>query len=227
MSKPTENSAAHPPSSRTSSREARWAQRASALITWIARHWLALFNGAWALYVGLPFLAPVLLYWGFDGPARVIYAFYSVLCHQLPDHSYFLFGQQLAPDAASLVASGMSGDNNLFLQRQFVGNAEIGFKVAICQRDVSIYTAVLAAGLLFALLRQRLPALKLRWYLLLLVPIVLDGGTQLFGWRESNWLLRTLTGALFGAASVWLAYPFIDEAMQDVVRTEGQRAQLT
>jgi uncharacterized membrane protein len=227
MSEPTETSAARPSSSQVSNREAKFAQAASAFVVWIARHWLALFNGAWALYVGLPFLAPVLLYLGLDTPARVIYAFYSVLCHQLPDHSYFLFGPQLVPDMATLVANGMSGVDNLFLQRQFVGNEAIGFKVAICQRDVSIYASVLAAGLLFGLVRQRLPELKLRWYLLLVLPIVLDGGTQLFGWRESTWLLRTLTGALFGASSVWLAYPFIDDAMQDVVRTEGPRAQLT
>ena len=40
--------------------------------------------------------------------------------------------------------------------------------------------------------------------------MAMDGFTQLFGWRESSAELRTLTGALFGAASVWLIYPRID-----------------
>jgi hypothetical protein len=30
-----------------------------------------------------------------------------------------------------------------------------------------------------------------------------------------NWLLRTLTGALFGLASVWLAYPLLEAGLAD------------
>ncbi|RIK34442.1 MAG: hypothetical protein DCC55_33100 [Chloroflexi bacterium] len=196
---------------------------AGALVLGIARHWLAIFNLAWGTYVVLPFLAPVLMSVGLTAPARVIYAVYSIMCHQLPDHSYFLFGPEAAPNQLALEAAGMAAGLGPLAQRQFVGNEFLGFKVAICQRDVAIYGSVLAAGLLFALVRKRLPMLSFRWYLLLLIPMALDGGTQLFGWRESTWLLRTLTGALFGAASVWLAYPYIDEAMQDVVVTEEQR----
>lgn len=207
----------------SSSFESNVARIANGLVIRIARHWLAIFNTAWGLYVLLPFLAPVLMQVGLTPPARVIYAVYSVMCHQLPDHSYFLFGDQLAPNAVALEAGGMGAGLGLFEQRQFVGNAGVGFKVAICQRDVAIYSSVLLAGLLFALVRNRLPGIRLRWYLLLLVPIALDGGTQLIGLRESDWLLRTITGALFGAGSVWLAYPYIDEAMQDVLVTEERR----
>jgi len=199
---------------------------ASNVVVGIARHWLAFFNAAWAIYVGLPLLAPVLMHFGFVAPARMIYAVYSFFCHQLPDHSYFLFGTQLAPSAEALIAGGMEANLNLFAQRQFIGNDLLGFKVAICQRDIAIYGAVLAAGLLFGMLRGRLRTLPLRWYLLLLVPIALDGGTQLFGLRESDWLLRSLTGALFGVASVWLAYPYIEDAMQDVLTTELDRRPL-
>jgi uncharacterized membrane protein len=203
--------------------EANITHAASRLILGIARHWLALFNLAWAIYVGLPFLAPVLMNIGFTEPARLIYAVYSVLCHQLPDHSYFLSGDTPAPNLAALEAGGMAAGGDLLTQRQFVGNSETGFKVAICQRDVAIYGSVLAAGLLFAFVRRHLRILPLRWYLLFLAPIAVDGLTQLFGWRQSDWLLRTVTGALFGIASVWLAYPYIDDAMQDVVETEEQR----
>ena len=196
---------------------------ATALVVWIARHWLAVFNTAWALYVLLPFAAPVLMNFGLTTPARLIYALYSVMCHQLPDHSYFLFGPGLTPNASTLEASGMVTQGGLFTERQFIGNSLIGYKVAICERDVAIYGSVLLAGLLFAVVRPRLSALPLRWYLLLLLPIAIDGGSQLFGLRESNWWLRTLTGALFGVASVWLAYPYIEDAMQDVLITEEQR----
>ena len=73
------------------------------------------------------------------------------------------------------------------------------------------------------MLRGRVRGIGLKIYLLLLIPIALDGLSQLFGLRESNWWLRTFTGALFGGASVWLAYPYIEAAMRDVVRSEEMR----
>lgn len=196
---------------------------ADGIVHFIARHWLALFNTAWGLYVLLPFAAAILLHMGLDIPARAIYTLYSFLCHQLPDHSYFLFGSSFAPNEAALVAAGMPNPADLFIQRAFVGNSEVGFKVALCQRDVAIYASVLFSGLLFATMRKRVRPLRFRYFLIAMIPMAIDGGTQLFGWRESNWWLRTLTGALFGAAAVWWAYPYIDEAMEDVLVNEVPR----
>ena len=42
--------------------------------------------------------------------------------------------------------------------------------------------------------------------------------SDLAGLRTSNWALRTLTGALFGMATVWLAYPYVQEAMDETRR---------
>ena len=55
-------------------------------------------------------------------------------------------------------------------------------------------------------------------------PIALDGFSQLFSQpplslytlRESTPFLRTLTGALFGLMNVWLAYPYIEESMDEI-----------
>lgn len=198
---------------------------ANNLVLWIARHWLFLFNTAWILYVTLPFLAPMLLERGFTGPANLIYTVYSYACHQLPDHSYFLFGNSLVPNAATLEAAGMPSGPNLFAQRAFVGGEGVGFKVALCQRDVAIYAAIALCGLLFGLLRNRLESPSIRVYLLLLIPIALDGGTQLIGLRESTWLLRSVTGVIFGAATVWLVYPYVEAAMEEVIETELARSQ--
>lgn len=199
---------------------------ASAAVLFVARHWLALFNTAWALYVLLPFAAAALLQMGVTGPARVIYTLYSFTCHQIPDHSYFLFGPSLVPQDPELLAAGMADTGNLFVQRTFVGNEQVGYKVALCERDVAIYASVLAAGLLYAALRRRVRVrpLPLKWFLLFLLPMAIDGGTQLLGWRESTWWLRTLTGALFGLGAVWWAYPYIDEAMADVLESEQRRS---
>jgi uncharacterized membrane protein len=66
------------------------------------------------------------------------------------------------------------------------------------------------------LLRGRVRRLPLPVFAILVVPIAVDGLSQLFGLRTSNWWLRTLTGALFGAGVVWLVYPYIQESMDDI-----------
>ncbi|MFZ4660513.1 MAG: DUF2085 domain-containing protein [Caldilineaceae bacterium] len=193
------------------------------LINGIARHWLAIFNTAWALYFLLPLTAPLFMQVGLVTPARVIYGLYSFTCHQLPDHSYFLFGSNPVPLIPDLEANGMGEGLDLLQRRQFIGNPELGYKTAICQRDLAIYGAVLAAGLLYALVCRRMRQLPLWLFLIFLIPIGVDGLTQLVGLRESNWELRTLTGALFGAAAVWFAYPYVDDAMQEVLAAPPQR----
>lgn len=212
----------NPESTQFSSAESsRVARAVNGIITAIATHWLLIFNTGWAIYVGLPFLAPIFMQLGWMAPARTIYVMYSFLCHQLPDHSYFLFGNWWTPSLQQLQASGMEAGLTLFDQRTFIGNAMAGYKVAICQRDIAIYGSVLAAGLFYGYVTRGAdrPARALNWklYVLLLLPIALDGGTQLFGLRESNWLLRSFTGALFGIASVWLAYPHVDGAMRELL----------
>jgi uncharacterized membrane protein len=200
--------------------ESTFSRTANGIVIWVARHWLAIFNTAWALYVLLPFLAPVLMQAGMPAAAQVIYTIYSVLCHQIPTHSYFLFGPELAPQAPELIDGGMAASNDLLQVRVFIGSPEVGWKVALCQRDVAIYAAVFFTGLLYGLVRHRLRPLPFKIYVLFLIPIAVDGLSQLVGLRESNWWLRTLTGALFGFASVWLAYPYVEEAMQDVLDQE-------
>lgn len=90
-----------------------------------------------------------------------------------------------------------------------------GQQMAYCERDTAIYLAVLLGGLAFTFQRRTRP-LGFRTYLLLITPMAIDGFTQLFGWRESDWLLRTVTGALFGFAGVWLAYPYFESAAEDL-----------
>jgi len=199
------------------------ARRVDGAVLWIARHWLALFNALVALYLLLPFLAPVLANAGLSRPASLIYSVYSATCHQLPERSYFLFGERPFYGLSTLEKGGLPEDQGLFQRRAFRGNESAGYKIAVCQRDVAIYGSVVLAGLLFGILRRRVRGIGLKIYLLLLIPIALDGLSQLFGLRESNWWLRTVTGALFGGASVWLAYPYIEAAMRDVVRSEEMR----
>lgn len=215
----------------TSSRRAPDSRFASAIdrfAAWIARHWLAVFNVLVAVFVGLPILAPILREAGATGAANLIYTAYAPTCHQLPERSFFLFGHQHVYTVQELEAAGELPAGLDILQRELLrwqGSAEAGYKMALCERDVAIYGSILVAGLLFGALRGRLksregklPKLPLWLYVILLLPIAIDGGTQLFGLRESDWLLRVLTGALFGSATVWLAYPYVEESMADVSR---------
>lgn len=194
----------------------RLARAGDRIVLAIARHWLALFNLAVFTYVALPFLAPLLMQAGLPGAARLVYTIYSPACHQLPDRSYFLFGDQTVYTLPELEQLGVLEDTNLLVRRRFVGGESLGWKVALCERDVAIYGAVLLGGLAFGLLRSRVPKLPFKVFLLFLMPIAVDGLTQLFGLRTSNWALRTVTGVIFGLAVVWLAYPYIEESMSEV-----------
>jgi len=214
--------------------EAKVAGAINRLAVWLARHWLALFNLAVAVFIGLPFLAPILMEAGLTGPARAIYLIYQPTCHQLPERSFFFFGPSITPSAASLEAShaipaGLSIVQHMALR--FIGTPDTGYKVAVCERDVAIYGAILLNGLLFAALRPHLkrrgkmPKMPLRLFALFLLPAAVDGFTQLFGLRESTWYLRLITGYLFGAGVVWLAYPYVQDSMEDVERGSAPGAE--
>jgi uncharacterized membrane protein len=212
---------------------------------WLSDHYIWVFNLVIFIYVGLPFLAPVLMKAGATAPATLIYRSYGFVCHQLSYRSWFLFGEQpYYPRALANMdgvlsfseATGLSegGSNtDLFTARNFVGNEQVGYKVGFCQRDVGIYAALLGFGILFALTKRRIPPLPLLlWLIIGLGPIGLDGFSQLlsqpplgdfalFSWlplRESTPFLRTLTGVIFGFTTGWFGYPMVEETMQDTRR---------
>ena len=65
-------------------------------LDWVADHWLALVNALMAVYVALPLAAPALVAAGWTREAGLIYWAYACTCHQLPSHSWFPFGYQMA-----------------------------------------------------------------------------------------------------------------------------------
>lgn len=95
----------------------------------------------------------------------------------------------------------------------------LGHQVAWCQRDTAIWLTILLFGLAFALLRHRLKPLPWQAFLLLSLPMAIDGGTQLLGFRESTWELRVITGFLFGLALAWLTLPIVERGMAEVKET--------
>jgi len=188
--------------------------RVNRFADWIVRHWLAILNVLFLLYVGLPFLAPLLMEAGAETPANVIYTIYRPACHQLPERSFFLFGASPVYDRQDLPANGVADSDNVFVRRNYIGDPEHGYKVAICERDVAIYGSMFLMGLIFALMRGHLPRLKAKWLLIFALPMFLDGGTQLVGLRSSTWQLRLITGTFFGVGLIWFAYPYIEDSMK-------------
>jgi uncharacterized membrane protein len=89
----------------------------------------------------------------------------------------------------------------------------LGHQLGLCARNLSIYTSMFLGSLIFVLSKKRLPGIPWWLWLLLILPMAWDGSTQMFGWRESDWILRTLTGTLFGLGSVWFALPFMHQTL--------------
>lgn len=214
--------------------------KSDAVTYWIARHYLAMFNLFVLIYVGLPFLAPVLMHTGAETPANLIYKAYSAVCHQLAYRSFFLFGEQpVYPREAAgmdeyksfMEATGLSEgsyDKELTAARLYVGELShdhpVGFKVALCERDIAIYASILLFGLVFSWTGRRLPPLPwYLWVLIALAPIGLDGFSQIFSqpplnflpYRESTPILRVFTGGLFGFGTAWFGYPLVEETMAE------------
>jgi uncharacterized membrane protein len=86
----------------------------------------------------------------------------------------------------------------------------LGHQLGLCARNLAIYGSLLGGSLIFHIVRAWLPILPGPLWLLTVAPMALDGGTQLFGWRESTWGLRTLTGVLFGLGACWFVLPQIE-----------------
>jgi uncharacterized membrane protein len=190
----------------------------------LAKHWLVLINLVWGLYVGLPLLAPILMDAGWTVPAKVIYTIYRPACHQRPERSYFFGGPEAVYTTEELAAAGIDVDPFA----RAIGNEQVGWKVAFCERDVAIYGAIFVSGLVYGLVRKRLRnwRMRFRYFLLFLIPMGLDGVLQLFGLYESNWLLRTITGVIFGVGAVFFAYPYLEEGFADVRRTINSKLHL-
>lgn len=188
----------------------------------VGRHWL-LVVGLWvSAFLGLAVAAPALAAGGHRGAATFLYAAYSPFCHQLPHHSWFIGGRKAAYTWAEVQpATGLPLAAPLAAVHRPVGDPRLGWQLALCERDMAIFGGFWLAIVAYALRRGqgRPPGpLPLRLYLLALLPIAVDGLTQLAGWRESTPLLRTLTGAVFGMASGWLVLPLAAEAVAEAVR---------
>lgn len=166
--------------------------------------WIIFFGIGFSVYVGLPLLAPVLMKLGWMQAGNAIYFIYSFLCHQLPERSYFLFGPKLTYSLSEIQAVWQNTVHPLVL-RQFIGNPQMGWKVAWSDRMVSMYTSILVFGLMYWPFRRQLKPISLWGLIFLVLPMAIDGTTHFIsdlagigqGFRDTNLWLVSLTQNAF------------------------------
>jgi uncharacterized membrane protein len=156
------------------------------VLDWCAEHWLALLNtGAFVLFFIPVFVAPAFMAMGWHDAGNAIMMAFSALCHQMPERSFYLFGEQLG----------------------------------LCHRMAALHGFFFLFGMLYITVRRRLGGLPTWLAVVYCLPLVIDGTTQLFGWRESTWELRVATGAFFALSAVWYMYPHLELIMPVVRRS--------
>jgi len=173
-------------------------------VNWFSRHWVLIFGIILGLYAGLPFLAPVFVKSGWEAPARAIYFIYSFQCHQLPQRSYFLFGSKLTYSLTEIQVLSSTLLDPLAL-RNFIGNPEMGWKVAWSDRMVAMFASLWLFGMLWKPLRRWLKPLPWWGIILFLLPLAVDGTSHFIsdlygigqGFRDSNAWLAALTNHAF------------------------------
>ncbi|HEX6035389.1 MAG TPA: DUF2085 domain-containing protein [Anaerolineales bacterium] len=167
---------------------------------WIGNHRFEIFLLVYGLWVFVPFLAPVLMHVGWAGAGKAVYFLYSFICHQLPERSFFLFGERMMYSLRE-IQSAWQNTSNPMLLRQFIGNETMGWKIAWSDRMISFYTSIWLFALLGFPLRRRIRPLVLWSFVLLLLPMILDGATHAMsdlagignGFRDTNMWLAALT----------------------------------
>jgi uncharacterized membrane protein len=94
----------------------------------------------------------------------------------------------------------------------------LGHQIGLCERNLSIYASMFLGSLTFVLSKKRMPGIPWWIWILMLLPMAADGLTQMVGLRESTWVLRVITGSLFGLGNVWFALPMMHKSLEETLR---------
>lgn len=168
------------------------------------RYWFVWFSVLYGIFVSLPWVAPLLMHVGALVPGRILYSIYSFLCHQLPERSFFLFGQKAMYSLVEIQYRWQQTVDPAVL-RQFIGDPSTGWKVAWSDRMAAMYTSIFFFALAWWPLRKKIRPLPWYGFILLALPMVIDGTSHLIsdlsglnrGFRCTNTWLVTLTGNAF------------------------------
>ena len=182
------------------------ADRIDRFLAQLLRHWLALFLTPTVDSLSpCPFLAPVATHWGWEGVGRLLYVIYSPFCHQLPQRSFFFFGETTSP--IPLPKSWTFYPYNdpwqiAPLHRQRNNGLQSGVERPHGQlllHDTCLRACLSADATLWT---HKLKPIPFWLMLLTLVPIAIDGTTHIFsdalygvsagGFRDTNAVAGTV-----------------------------------
>lgn len=99
-----------------------------------------------------------------------------------------------------------------------------GHQLGLCARNFSIYTSMFLASLIFTISKKRVPGIPWWIWVLMILPMAWDGITQMFGLRESTWVLRVITGTLFGLGNIWFVLPLIQKTLDETPTIQSPTA---
>ncbi len=203
---------------------------------WLSKHWLTVVNTFFFIYVGLPFLAPILLANGYTSNANTIYWLYRLACHQLPSRAFFIAGEQVAichrcaAIYGALVMAGLLFNLVRHSLKPLAPRWYIFFLLPMALDGgmglVSELRQFVPMGVLWAsglavmgiigIVLYKQNYLTWHTYLLFSFGLLALIYLQLFGPYTSNIYLRLITGFMVGVGTVWFAYPTLEEGFYDI-----------
>lgn len=133
---------------------------------------------------------------------ELLHSAYALTCHQILARSYCLY-----PDGSIADCPHIYSDESTIETEQ--GTA---YKFPVCARDLPLYLAAFLGGIAvyFTKWRDSKKPPNPIYFILAILPIALDGGTQFIGLRESTNELRALTGIIAGFAFSFYFIPMLN-----------------
>jgi uncharacterized membrane protein len=210
---------------------------------WLARHWLLVMNLAMGLFIGGTALPPVLMRMGLEAPARAVYLLYGLNCHQLPQRSYFLFGpsgvntysrdQVTAWGADPARLRGFVGNSEVGFKLGMAQRNTAIYGTFLLAGVVYSVVRGRVRGLSLAAFALLAVPMLVDGVSHIVSEVGGSGFRETNVWLEAltggafrstfyagttvgsfNWLMRTLTGALFAVGCVWYVYPRIEQGLE-------------
>lgn len=201
------------------------------------------------LFVLVAILPVFLMHTGHEEGANNIHSVYRIFCHQRVERTPFFLGAEGFVKFYSIEElqylgaipeqnpNAPAGFEEEIFGYPYIGDEVVGYKTALCIRDLSIYATVVIFGLIYLILsRKNKKIYKFDWKiaLILTIPIAVDGIFQLiaellgFDWVPQsyfdNQLKRIVTGVLFGIAIVMIAFPLLQEEEKIVYNNDNKTA---
>ena len=210
---------------------------------WFADHWVLAFNTFFIVFAALPILAPILLANGYASIAGLIYRAYGFTCHQMPSHSDFIAGYQVAICQRCNAIHIMLAVGGIIYAIRFLRPFPLSFRwyllfmipigidgstafVSEVTRFIPIYPLWIIGLIIIvpaSIVLQRKKSMPWQMYLFFAAGPISLLLVQTVGPYESNWWMRTITGSIYALGTIWLIYPMLE----DSYRPAGQETHFT